>query len=161
MVRSLPRTLPNFLNVTCGPALVRKGAPLQPEALSSLGARLPGTMSSELEDLRQQLAALAARVDSIEGLRAMMDRDLADIRQRMDAQDHLLQALHITQANHTQRLSRIEEQLTRVEERLTRVEERLTRVEQALGRLDADFRGKLDTIVAMLDRLMPPAEGQA
>jgi hypothetical protein len=77
----------------------------------------------------------------------MMDRDLADIKQRMDAQDHLLQALHITQAGHTQRLSRIEEQLTRVE--------------QALGRLDADFRGKLDMIVAMLDRLMPPAEGQA
>ncbi len=109
---------------------------------------------SELEDLRQQLAALTARVDSIEGLRAMMDRDLADIKQRMDAQDHLLQALHITQANHTQRLSRIEEQLTRVEDRLARVE-------QALGRLDADFRGKLDMIVAMLDRLMPPADGLA
>ena len=116
---------------------------------------------SELEDLRQQLAALTARVEAIEGLRAMMDRDLADIKQRMDAQDHLLQALHITQANHTQRLSRIEDQLTRVEERLTRVEQRLTRVEQALGKLDADFRGKLDMIVAMLDRLLPPAEGQA
>jgi chromosome segregation ATPase len=109
---------------------------------------------SELEDFRQQLAALTARVDSIEGLRAMMDRDLADIKQRMDAQDLLLQALHVTQSNHTQRLTRIEEQLTRVEERLTRVE-------QALSRLDADFRGKLDMIVAMLDRLMPPAEGQA
>ena len=111
-------------------------------------------MSSELEEVRHQLAALSARVDAVEGLRAMMDRDLADIKQRMDAQDHLLQALHITQANHTQRLTRIEEQLTRVEERLTRVE-------QALGRLDADFRGKLDVIVTMLDRLMPPAEGQA
>jgi hypothetical protein len=72
----------------------------------------------------------------------------------LDAQDHLLQALHITQANHTQRLSRIEEQLTRVEQRLTGVE-------QALGRLDADFRGRLDMIVAMLDRLMPPAAEQA
>ena len=111
-------------------------------------------MSSELDDVRHQLAALSARVDAVEGLRAMMDRDLADIKQRMDAEDHLLQALHITQANHTQRLSRIEEQLTRVEVRLTRVE-------QALGRLDADFRGKLDMIVAMLDRLVPPAEGQA
>jgi len=79
----------------------------------------------------------------------------------MDAQDHLLQALHITQANHTQRLSRIEEQLTRVEEGLTRVELGLGSVGEALGRLDADFRGKLDTIVAMLDRLMPPAEWPA
>ncbi|HTZ27383.1 MAG TPA: hypothetical protein VMC83_25535 [Streptosporangiaceae bacterium] len=58
----------------------------------------------------------------------------------MDAQDHLLQALHITQANHTQRLSRIEDTLTRIE---------------------TDFRGKLDTIVAMLDHLTPPADGQA
>ncbi len=89
----------------------------------------------------------------------MMDRDLAGIKQRMDAQDHLLQALHITQANHTQRLSRIEDQLTRVEERLTRVEHGLSGVGEILGRLDADFRGKLDTIVAMLDRLTPPAGG--
>jgi chromosome segregation ATPase len=116
-------------------------------------------MSSELEDLRQQLAALTARVDAVEGLRAMMDRDLADIKQRMDAQDLLLQALHVTQSNHTQRLTRIEERLDRIEERITRVEERLTHLEQAVGRLDAAFRGKLDMIVAMLDRLMPPAEG--
>jgi hypothetical protein len=36
-------------------------------------------MSSELEDVQQRLAALAGRVDGIEGLRAMMDRDLADL----------------------------------------------------------------------------------
>jgi len=51
------------------------------------------------EDVQQQLAALAGRVDGIEGLRAMMDRDLADL--------------------------------------------------------------KLDTIVAMLDRIVPAGEGQA
>ena len=132
--------------MTRGPALVRKGAPPQPEALSFQRVRLPGTMS-ELEDLRQQLAALTARVDSIEGLRAMMDRDLADIKQRMDAQDHLLQALHITQGNHTQRL--------------TRIEERLDRIEDTLRRVETEFGGKLDMIVAMLDRLTPPGEGQA
>ncbi len=97
-------------------------------------------MSSEPEDVRQQLAALAGRVDGIEGLHAMMDHDLADLRQRMDAQDLLLQALHVTQSNHTQRL---------------------TRIEESLGRVESEFRGKLDTIVAMLDRLMPPADGQA
>ena len=104
-------------------------------------------MSSELEDVRHQLAALTTRVDAIEGLRAMMDRDLADIKQRMDAQDLLLQALHVTQSNHTQRL--------------TRIEDSLGRVDAALGRVESDFRGKLDTIVAMLDRLMPPADGLA
>jgi archaellum component FlaC len=128
-------------------AVVRMAAPPRAEALSSLGARLPGTMSSELEEVRHQLAALSARVDAIEGLRAMMDRDLADIKQRMDAQDHLLQALHITQANHTQRL--------------TRIEERLDRIEDTLRRVETEFGGKLDMIVEMLDRLTPPAEGRA
>ncbi|MGA8454236.1 MAG: hypothetical protein WB800_02435 [Streptosporangiaceae bacterium] len=104
-------------------------------------------MSSEPEDVRQQLAALAGRVDGIEGLHAMMDHDLADLRQRMDAQDLLLQALHVTQSNHTQRL--------------TRIEDSLGRVDVAAGRVEADFRGKLDTIVAMLDRLIQPVEGQA
>ena len=68
----------------------------------------------------------------------MMDRDLADLKQRMDAQDLLLQALHVTQSNHTQRL---------------------TRIEDGLSRIETDFRGKLDTIVAMLDRIVPPGEG--
>jgi predicted nucleic acid-binding Zn-ribbon protein len=94
-------------------------------------------MSSELEEVRQQVTALTARVDAVEGLRAMMDRDLADIKQRMDAQDHLLQALHITQSNHTQRLTRIEDTLSRVE---------------------TEFRSKLDMIIAMLGRLTPPTD---
>jgi chromosome segregation ATPase len=108
---------------------------------------------SELEEIRQQLAALTGRVDGIEDLRAMMDRDLADLKQRMDAQDLLLQALHVTQSNHTQRL-------TRIEESLGRVDEALGRVDKALGRVENDFRGKLDTIVALLDRLVPPPAGQ-
>jgi len=70
----------------------------------------------------------------------MMDRDLAALKQRMDAQNLLLQALHVTQSNHTQRL---------------------TRIEDSLGRVEADFRGNLDTIVAMLDSIVPPGEGQA
>jgi archaellum component FlaC len=108
-------------------------------------------MSSELEDVRHQLAALSARVGAIEGLRAMMDRDLADIKQRMDAQDHLLQALHITQANHTQRL-------TRIEESLGRLDTAVGRLDTAVGRLETEFRGKLDTIIGMLDRLTPPGD---
>jgi hypothetical protein len=39
-------------------------------------ASLPVTTSGELEDVRQQ-SGLTARVNGIEGLRAMMNRDLA------------------------------------------------------------------------------------
>jgi hypothetical protein len=35
-----------------------------------------------------------------------MSRDLADIKQRMDAQDLLLQALHVTQSSHIGMLDR-------------------------------------------------------
>jgi hypothetical protein len=81
----------------------------------------------------------------------MMDRDLADIKQRIDAQDLLLQALHVTQSNHTQRL-------TRIEDTLVRADATLSSVSAPLVRVDVDFRGKLDVIIAMLDRLMPPAD---
>jgi adenylosuccinate lyase len=104
-------------------------------------------MSSELEEIKQQLAALTGRVDGSEGLRAMMDRDLADIKQRMDAQDLLLQALHVTQSNHTQRL--------------TRIEDTLGTMGGTLSRMDAEFRGRLDVIITMLDRLSPPADEPA
>jgi hypothetical protein len=73
----------------------------------------------------------------------MMDRDLADIKQRMDAQDLLLQALHVTQSNHTQRL--------------TRIEDGLGTMGGTLSRMDAEFRGMLDVIITMLGRLTPPA----
>jgi hypothetical protein len=72
----------------------------------------------------------------------------------MDAQDLLLQAPHVTQSNHTQRLTRIEDSLGRLDAAVGKVDVTLSRVE-------GDFRGKLDTTVAMLDRLIPPGEGQA
>src|SRR5260370_40875572 len=100
-------------------------------------------MSSELEEIRQQLAALTGRVDGSEGLRAMMDRDLADIKQRMDAQDLLLQVLHVAQSNPTQRLPRIEDGLGTMG--------------GTLSRMDAESRGMLDVIIPMLGRLAPPA----
>lgn len=49
----------------------------------------------------------------------------------------LLQALHVTQSNHTQRL---------------------TRIEDALGRVETDFHGKLDMIITMLGQFLPPAD---
>jgi hypothetical protein len=56
--------------------------------------------------------------------------------ERVRGDQELLQALHITQSNHTQRL---------------------TRIEDTLGRIEPEFRGKLDMIIAMLGRLAPPA----
>jgi hypothetical protein len=64
-----------------------------------------------------------------------MSGELDDVRQRMDAQDLLLQALHVTQSNHTQRLTRIEERLDRIDGALRSVDTALRSVGTALGRI--------------------------
>ena len=58
------------------------------------------------ENFEDRLAALEDRVEMESGLRASIDRDLGTIAQRQSAANHLLQALAITQAEHTQTLSR-------------------------------------------------------
>lgn len=55
-------------------------------------------MSAGLDDIRRQLADLTVRVERAEGLRAMMDRDQADLKQRLDARNHLSPI--VIQCNH-------------------------------------------------------------
>jgi hypothetical protein len=76
----------------------------------------------ELDDMRERLAALEARLESESGLRAMMDLDQATLTVRLDAQDNLLRALSITQSDHTSRLTRLEEGQRRQAEAIGRVE---------------------------------------
>lgn len=59
---------------------------------------------ASLEDLEHRIAALEQRLGMEAGLRASMDADLASINSKLEAQRHLLQALSITQADHTETL---------------------------------------------------------
>lgn len=79
-------------------------------------------MPDELDDIRDRLAALEARLDSESGLRAMMDLDQASLTTRLDAQDNLMRALSITVSDHTSRLTRLEEDHRRHAEAIGRVE---------------------------------------
>ncbi|MGH3283525.1 MAG: hypothetical protein ACRDPD_02375, partial [Streptosporangiaceae bacterium] len=79
-------------------------------------------MPDDLDDIRQRLTALEARLESESGLRAMMDLDQASLTTRLDAQDNLLRALAITQSDHTSRLTRVEDGQRRLAEAMTRVE---------------------------------------
>ena len=79
-------------------------------------------MPDELDDIRERLAAVEARLESESGLRAMMDLDQASLTVRLDAQDNLLRALSITQSDHTSRLTRLEEGQRRQAEATGRVE---------------------------------------
>jgi hypothetical protein len=91
---------------------------------------------SDIEDLAARVAAIEERVGMEAGLRASQDRDLADMRDSLRAQTYLIQALSITQGQHT--------------EQLRRIEERLGLVEVATDHA----RGRLEYIVGMLETLI-------
>ena len=55
-----------------------------------------------------RLAALEKKVGEEARLRAMMDKDLAELNLKVDANTSLLQALATTQGEHTRRLTRLE-----------------------------------------------------
>lgn len=89
---------------------------------------------SSLEELERRIVAIEDRLGVESGPRASGDRDLADMAQTLRAQQHTIQALAITQSQHNEKLDRHEESLTAA-------------------------NGKLDRIIAMLDRLLD-ANGQ-
>jgi predicted ATPase len=96
----------------------------------------------ELGEIRPRLDSLEGRLNSVAGLRAMMDLDQATLTARLDAQENLLRALAVTQSEHTSRFRRLEEGHRRLEEGHGRLEAAVTRVETGiqaiLGLLRAD-----------------------
>ena len=95
-------------------------------------------------------------------LRAAMDRDISDIKTEQRAQRGLMQAIAVTQSEHTTRLTAVEGRLGNVESRLGNVESRLGNVEQRLGNVEGrlgtvestlgNVQVGVQTIIAMLDR---------
>jgi hypothetical protein len=81
-----------------------------------------------VEELERRIAAIEQRLGVESELRASGDRDLADIAQTLRAQQHTIQALAITQAQHNFKLDQHEETL-------------------------ASAHNKLDQIIVMLSRL--------
>lgn len=75
-----------------------------------------------LEQLARRVAALEARLDQEAGLRASQDRDLSALADGQRAANHLLQALSITQSDHTRKF----EDHTRILEGHTRKLDELT-----------------------------------
>jgi hypothetical protein len=86
-----------------------------------------------LEELELRVTALEERLQMEAGLRAAGDRDLSSTAQSLRAQTHLIQALSITQAEHTNTLRELGE---------------------AVVTLRQDHGAKLNQIITMLDRLL-------
>lgn len=116
-------------------------------------------MAEEMTVLRDRQDKLEGRVTVLErtvereaALRAKMDEDQGNITATLSAHGRLLQALHDTQQDHTQRLTRVENRLTGVEDRLTGVEDRLGKVEEDLGTVKIGVHAILDLLDTHLAR---------
>jgi hypothetical protein len=112
-------------------------------------------MASELDEIRRRqdifevrLTTLEVKVEAEARMRAAMDHDISDIKIEQRVQRGLLQAVAITQSEHSTRLTSIEGRLTGVEGELAAVKDRLGNVEHGLGNVQVGVQ----TIIAILDR---------
>jgi|SRR5580698_4096035 hypothetical protein len=102
-------------------------------------------MSDELIQVQERLARHDQRLDELEsrvgaeaGLRAMMDHDLATLNKKLNANTSLLQALRITQGDHTRMLTRME---TDIAELKTGAAKTVIALQIIMGKLD-DLLGR-------------------
>jgi chromosome segregation ATPase len=95
-----------------------------------------------LDLVEQRLDAVESRIGSEASLRAMMDIDQASLTARLDAQDHLLRALAVTQSEHGTQLRKLANEQTRLANDLHQTMATVTRVEAGIrtiiGLLDQD-----------------------
>lgn len=83
--------------------------------------------------LEERVRAIEERLNMESGLRAAGDRDLSDLNATVRAQHHLIQALSITQGQHTESLRQLSE---------------------AVEQIKRDHGVKLDQIIGLLGRLL-------
>ena len=69
---------------------------------------------TSLDELASRVAALEERLSVDSGLRASMDSDLPSINTKLAAQHHLIQALSITQAEHTGEFAKLHPKLDHI-----------------------------------------------
>jgi chromosome segregation ATPase len=120
-------------------------------------------------DLEARLAAVEERLGMESGLRASVDRDLGAVAQRLSAANHLIQALAITQAEHTATLAEhgatlAEHTATLAEHTATLAEHTATLAEHTatLAEHSAQFASvqtKLDHLVGLTERLVARGDG--
>lgn len=108
----------------------------------------PGDTSRRLDLVEQRLDAVETRINSEAGLRAMMDLDQATLTARLDAQDHLLRALAVTQSEHGTQLRKLASEQARLTEEQVRLTEEQVRTTGTLARVEAGVH----TIIGLLDQ---------
>jgi peptidoglycan hydrolase CwlO-like protein len=108
----------------------------------------PGDTSRRLELVEQRLDAVETRINSEAGLRAMMDLDQATLTARLDAQDHLLRAVAVTQSEHGTQLRKLASEQGRLASEQGRLASEQQRTTSTITRVEAGIR----TIIGLLDQ---------
>jgi chromosome segregation ATPase len=121
-------------------------------------------MSDELIQVRDHLARHDQRLDELEsrvgteaGLRAMMDHDLAVLNKKLDANTSLIQALRITQGDHTRMLTRMETDVAGLKSDVGGLKADVGGLKAAAAKTTVALQiivEKLDVIVEKLDELL-------
>lgn len=88
-----------------------------------------------MASLEERVAAIEEKLGLEAQARASMDDDLTSINAKLTTQGHLLQALAVTQGEHTRQFGKHSEQLTRIEGTLTGHTAALGQIINMLGRL--------------------------
>lgn len=97
----------------------------------------------ELSELAAEVAALRERLDMEAGLRASQDSELADRGAQMRAQTLLIQAISLTQTEHTRTLRQLVEGQHRLDREVREVRATLAHLGSAMG----DMAAMLQTLI--------------
>ncbi len=111
-------------------------------------------LAAEVREIRHDLDALTERADIEAGLRAATDRDLGNLEQKVTAIHRTVQALAVTQSEHTRTLALHTDILAQHTKILNQHSAALVRLESGLVRLETGQQ----TIVMMLDRLITDSD---
>ena len=113
----------------------------------------------EFTEWRDTVEARLGRLESVsdehtekfnhdDDLLGSMDEDLTKLQVEFRAQRKMLQALHLTQSDHTARLTRLETGVRKLDGRVQKLDGRVERLEQGMQKVEAGVR----TIIGLLDR---------
>ena len=88
------------------------------------------------------------KFDQAEDLLGSIDEDLSKLQVEFRAQRKMLQALHLTQSDHTARLTRLETGVQGLNAKVQKLDGRVERLESGMQKVEAGVQ----TIIGLLDR---------
>ena len=116
-------------------------------------------MRGRQDRLEGRVAVLETTVKEEASLRAKMDSDLGEMKATLIAHKHSLQALHDTQSDHTNRLTRIEDKLGNVENRVESLDGKVTNLDGKVEHIQGKVTS-LDGKVTNLDGKVTNLDGK-